>query len=191
MRCLQIVTAVLFVLSLPYDSDIENEMPTPLWGFGKEQLNWLRQTALATNKNVIILSHVPFYYKYTGDKEATLDVWTGSEAKVSYISALCGEIEDIDEATEIIEQYNARPDTKLVACLSGHTHTDSLWAPYEEKNEVKNPLPCYQIVTTSTCPRKDAGAEFGISMDIAVWTPSSGELNMIRIGDGEDRQIKL
>lgn len=42
----------LVVLSLPYDSDIEADMPTPLWGFGKKQLAWLKETALNTDKDV-------------------------------------------------------------------------------------------------------------------------------------------
>ena len=179
----------LVVLSLPYDSDVEADMPTPLWGFGKKQLNWLRETALNIDKDVIILSHVPFWYKYFGDTESTLGVWTGSEAKKSYISALCGWIEDLDEAVSIIEEYDKRPGTKLVACLSGHMHTDSFWAPYEAKGERKNPLPCHQVVTTATCFTEDTELEIGISIDVAVWTPSKGELNMIRIGDGEDRKV--
>lgn len=181
----------LVILSLPYDSDIESEMPTPLWGFGKKQLKWLKETALNTDNDVIILSHAPFYYKYTVDMESTLGVWTGSEAKVSYISALCGWIDDLDEAVEIIKEYDNRPDTRLVACLSGHMHFDSFWLPYEEKNGEKNPLPCHQVVTTSTCFTENVELEIGISIDVAVWTPSKGELNMIRIGDGEDRKISL
>lgn len=179
----------LVILSLPYDSDIEADMPTPLWGFGKKQLNWLKETALNTDKDVIILSHVPFWYKYFGDTESTLGVWTGSEAKESYISALCGWIEDLDEAVSIIEEYDKRPDTRLVACLSGHMHTDSFWTPYEAKGERKNPLPCHQVVTTATCFTENVELETGISIDVAVWTPSKGELNMVRIGDGEDRKV--
>ena len=179
----------LVVLSLPYDSDIEADIPTPLWGFGKKQLAWLKETALNTDKDVILISHVPFWYKYLGDTESKLGVWTGSEAKKSYISALCGWIEDLDEAVSIIEEYDKRPGTKLVACLSGHMHTDSFWAPYEAKGERKNPLPCHQVVTTATCFTEDTELEIGISIDVAVWTPSKGELNMIRIGDGEDRKV--
>ena len=181
----------LVMLSLPYDSDVESEMPEPLWAFGEKQLVWLKETALDTNKDVIILSHVPFYYKFMGDKEATLDVWTGTCPKVSYISALCGWIDDIDKAIEIIDEYNNRPDTRLVACLSGHMHTDSLWLPYEENNGRKNPLPCKQVVTTATCFTEGVELEYGISIDVAVWTPSKGELNMLRIGDGDDRSIIL
>ena len=177
------------ILSLPYDSDIESEMPTPLWGFGKKQISWLKETALNTDKDVIILSHVPLYYKYTGDKEATLGVWTGDEEKVSYISALCGWIDDLDKAVEIIEEYNNRPDTRLVACLSGHMHTDSLWLPHEERDGRRNPLPCKQVVTAATCFTETFVREVGVSIDVAVWTPSKGELNMIRIGDGEDRRV--
>lgn len=180
----------LIVLSLPYDSDIESEMPTPFWGFGKCQLKWLRKKALNTDKDVIILSHVPFYYKYTGDSKATLDVWTVKEAKTSYISALCGWIEDLDKAVAIIEEFNNR-STKVVACLSGHTHYDSFWLPHEEKCGEKNPLPCHQIVTTSTCLTDKVEPKIGISIDVAVWSPSRKEFNMIRIGDGEDRKISL
>ena len=176
----------LVVLSLPCDSDIEAEMPTPIWGFGEKQLKWLKDTALDTNKNVIILSHVPFYDKYTGDMEATLGVWTGEVEKVSYISALCGWIEDLDQAVEIIEEKAGK---KLVAVLSGHTHLDDLFMPYEEKNGSKNPLPCPQVVTTATCFTEGKELEIGISIDVAVWTPSKRELNMIRIGDGEDRRV--
>lgn len=179
----------LVILSLPYDSDIESEMPTPIWGFGKKQLMWLKETALNTDKDVIIISHVPFFYEYTGDMESTLGVWTGSEAKESYIYALCGWIEDVDEAVEIIKEYDNRPDTKLVACLSGHMHSDSFWLPGEEKDCGKNPLPCHQVVTTATCFTENVESEIGISIDVAVWTPSKRELNMIRIGDGEDRRL--
>ena len=181
----------LVVLSLPHESDIEAEMPTPLWEFGKNQLRWLKETALNTSKDVIIISHVPFYYKFMGDKEATLGVWTGDCAKVSYISALCGAIGDLDEALAIIDEFDSRNDARLVACLSGHMHSDSFWLPYEEKDGRRNPLPCHQFVTTAACLEEIAKSEFGISIDLAVWTPSKGEFNLIRIGDGSDRKIKL
>lgn len=180
----------LIALSLPHDSDIESEMPAPLWAFGKSQLKWLKETALNTHKDVIIVSHVPFYDKYTGDENATLAVWTGKEEKTSYISALCGWIEDLDEAVAIIDEFNSN-SAKVVACLSGHTHCDSLWLPHEEKCGTKNPLPCHQIVTTAACFTENVELEIGINIDIAVWTPSRRELNIIRIGDGEDRKISL
>lgn len=68
-------------------------------------------------------------------------------------------------------------------------HTDSFWTPYESKGERKNPLPCHQVVTTAACFTEDSELEIGISIDIAVWTPSKGKLNMIRVGDGEDRKV--
>lgn len=179
----------LVILSLPHDSDLASEMPTPLWGFGAEQLKWLKESALDTDKDIIFLSHVPFYYKYVGDEETTLGVWNGKEAKKSYISALCGWIEDLNEATAMIEEFHER--ARVVACLSGHTHEDSLWLPYEEKENDKNPLPCHQIVTAATCAAEDVVQKIGISMDVVVWTPSKGELHMVRVGDGEDRRISL
>ena len=177
----------LVVMSLPSDSDIDCQMPTPIWKFGKNQLKWLSDVAFDTDKKVIILNHVPFYDKYTGDENATLGVWTGTEEKVSYISALCGSVEDLEDALVVIKKN----EDKLVACLSGHTHTDGLFAGYEEKNGVKNPLHCPQVVTNSACFTEDAGLkmDMGISIDIVLWTPSKMELNLLRIGDGEDRKV--
>ncbi len=178
----------LVVLSIPSGSDIESEMPSPEWKFGKTQIDWLRETALNTDKNVILLSHVPFWYKYEGDTTSTLSVWTGTEAKTSYISALCGQIEDLDEAVEVIKKFNDG-NSKCAVCLSGHTHSDSLWLPYEEKIYGKNPLPCCQVVTTSASCSENDESKIGVSVDIAVYTPSKRELYMLRVGDGEHRKI--
>ena len=55
--------------------------------------------------------------------------------------------------------------------------------------EYENPLPCKQVVTVgATIPQK-YHEEFGISIDVTVWTPSENKLNVIRVGDGEDRKI--
>ncbi len=178
----------IVALSIPSDSDIESEMPTPLWKFGKPQSEWLKNDALNTDKNVIILSHVPFWYKYTDDTESTLAVWNGTEVKKSYVSALCGWIEDSDEVAKFIEEFN-NGTSNVVACLSGHMHSDSFLLPFEEKFGKKNPLPCCQVVTTAACFTQDVALKFGIGIDIAVYTPSKGELRMIRIGDGENRKV--
>lgn len=178
----------LVALSIPSNSDIESEMPTPIWKFGKPQIEWLKKIALNTDKNIIILSHVPFWYKYTDDTESTLEVWNGTEVRKSYVSALCGWIEDSDAVAKIIEEFN-NGASKVVACLSGHTHSDSLLLPFEEKFGEKNPLPCCQIVTTAACFTRNVALKVGIGIDIAVYTPSKGELQMIRIGDGENRKV--
>lgn len=180
----------LVVLSLPFDSDTEAEMPTPLWRFGDKQLKWLKQTALNTDKKVIILSHVPFYYKYTGDMESTVAVWDGTRAKTSYAYALCGGIEDLDAAIKIIDEFNAGSG-EVIACLSGHTHADSLWMPYEQKSGKVNPLPCCQAVIKASCFDTDGEPQIGVAVDVAVWTPSKTEFSMIRIGDGADRKILI
>ena len=179
----------LVVLSLPYDSDIEAEMPTPLWGFGKKQLEWLENNALDTSMDVIILSHVPFYSKYTGDMESTLGVWDGENAKLSYIANLCGWIDDLDDAVKIIEEFDKREGSRLVGVLSGHTHGDSTRKPYEEIKGKKNPLPCYQFVTGTACLPQTDCPDLCVRLDVAVWTPSKGEFTLVRVGDGEDRGI--
>ena len=177
----------LIILSMPYDSDLEAENPTPLWGFGKKQLNWLKTIALNTEYDIIILNHAPFYYEYTGGETKLLEVFTGDRVAYSHYANLCGWIDDRDEAVEILKNSRGR----VVCCLSGHTHMDSLWKSGEEKGGYKNTLPCYQVVTGSACIPDWEASTFKIRIDIAVWTPSLNELNMIRIGEGEDRKISV
>ncbi len=175
----------LVFLSLPYDSDLEAEHPTPLWGFGKEQISWLKNVALQTEYDILLFSHVPFYYEYRGDTESMLGVWNGSAAAMSYISALCGWIEDLDEAVAAIEASG-----KVKVCLSGHIHTESLWAPKETKGADKNPLPCLQYVTTR--PVMPATEDkTGIAIDVPVWVPEEQKLYIFRFGDGEDCVLSL
>lgn len=171
----------LVFLSAPWQSDVESEIPTPCWCFGEEQLAWLRDVALDTGKYVLLFCHVPMYDRYTGDMEKMLDVWTGSRAAKSYISTLCGWIEDAPEAVAILEGFAKAHPGKLIGEFSGHTHVDSLWAPGEVKGEVQNPLPCHQSVISSFCLRGTA------AMDILVVTPSLRRVDMVRVGDGEDR----
>lgn len=178
-------------ISIPYDSELECNMPTPLWKFGEKQLDWLKNVALNTAKDVIILSHVPFNYQYKGDKETTIDVWDGKKKRTSYISALCGEIEDVNKAIEILNNFENKG--RLVAVFSGHTHEDALWL-YGEGDGIEtteNLLHCPQVITTSTCLGSGIERTLCISVDVVVWTPSCNRLNIIRIGDGEDREIVL
>lgn len=178
----------IVALSVPSESDIEVEFPTPVWGFGKAQLAWLEKTALATDKHVILLIHVPFYDEYRGDMEATLGVWTGERAAVSYISALCGWIDDVEEAAAIVNRFAERTG-KLVGCFSGHTHADSLRGGMQELDGYKNPLVCPQAVTRSFWRAKHGADECPFAMDVLVWTPSEKRLELVRIGDGTDRRI--
>lgn len=181
----------LIALSLPSESDLEAEHPTPIWAFGKDQLRWLREIALDTTKNVILLSHVPFFYVHEEDEGIMLATWTGDRSAESYIIDLYGRIEDRDEATEILRDFYDKTGGKLIACLSGHTHYDSIWKPYETARNERNPLPCHQIVTTGVCIPECEHSQFGIAVDILIWTPSENDLHVIRVGDGEDRDVQL
>lgn len=177
----------LVILSLPYDSDIESNMPYPLWKFGDKQLRWLDDEALNTKRCVLILSHVPFFYEYEGDREATLAVWNGEQEKVSLIADLCGGIEDRDKALEIQKKFAEKHI--LAGVLSGHTHFDLMLKPFETLNGIENPLSCHQVVTTSAFLGE--GRQYGISIDIVVFSPSERRMDIFRIGDGEDRIINF
>jgi len=169
----------LVFLSAPWQSDIESEIPTPIWAFGAEQLTWLREEALDTEKYVMLFCHVPMYDRYTGDMASMLDVWTGTRAAKAYISTLCGWIDDAPEAVTILENFAKTHPGKLIGEFSGHTHVDSMWAPGETQGAVQNPLPCHQSVIRMA---KDG-------LDILVVTPSLGRVDMIRVGEGEDRSF--
>ena len=119
-----------------------------------------------------------------------LETWVGNKAAMSYIGDLCGRIEDRDKVVEILQEFNNRNSGKLVACLSGHTHMDSIWEPYETVGKCRNPLPCYQMATRGVCIPECDHIQFGISIDIVVWTPSENEFHLIRVGDGENRRVK-
>lgn len=198
----------MVALSLPCGSDLEAEMPTPLWGFGNRQLQWLASTALDTDKQVIILVHVPLFYEYHGDRTSTLGVWTGNRAAESYIKDLCGEIADRDTAMDILNAFHlhesydrddlgihlkASPETaSLVACFSGHNHTDSFWTPGRATEKYTNRLPCHQVVThAATFSYKQWERVHGMVLDAVVWTPSEGRFDIFRIGDGEDRHFSV
>lgn len=201
------VATRLVILSMPYDSDTERPIPTPLWRFGDKQLQWLANEALDTDGNVIVLVHVPLFYDYHGDTTSMLGVWTGDRAAQAYIKDLCGEIGDRDTAISILNAFHnheaydreelgihlkASPDgARLAACFSGHNHTDSLWAPGQATEKYTNRLPCHQVVIkTATIFYGDA-PHMGISMDAVVWTPSEGSFRLFRIGDGEDRAFRI
>lgn len=178
------------VLSLPSESDLEAEHPTPIWCFGEKQLSWLENTALDTDKNVIIITHVPIYDEYMGDRNElwSKNVWDGHEKRISTIFALCGGIADREEAARIFNEFNKKSGGKLRACFSGHTHSDSLYKPFENTNKFPNPLSCHQIVTKGVWLDSK---EYGFSVDVVVWNPDEGKIDIVRIGDGEDRSINV
>lgn len=181
----------LVFLSLPSDSDIEADNPAPVWAFGQPQLKWLRDEALDTEGYVIIIIHVPFYYKYLGNSTYTIPVWDGEKEAESYIKDLCGVIADCDEAAAVIREFDKKNPQRLIAAFSGHTHADSVWMPFEEKGGLKNPLPCPQIVSRRLYTGYDEDAETDFAFDIAVWTPSEMRLDVIRMGEGEDKSFVL
>lgn len=177
------------VLSVPSGCDLDAEMPTPLWCFGKEQIEWLTSTAIKTDNDIILLCHTPPYDEYRGDMEATLATWDGEKERVSTIAALCGWTEDADIVSQALKAHFDTSENRLLGIFSGHMHFDSIWQPLESKHRFTNSLNCTQVVIKS--PQNDKGyTEFiGMAVDIAVWTPSKNEFNIIRIGDGEDREI--
>ena len=198
----------LVALSLPCGSDLEAEMPTPLWGFGNRQLQWLASRALDTPNQVILLVHVPLFYDYHGDRTSTLGVWTGHRAAVSLIKDLCGEIADRDTAMDILNAFHRHeaydrgdlgihlkpsPETAgLAACFSGHNHTDSFWTPGQATEKYTNRLLCHQVVThAATFSYTQWEPVCGLAIDAVVWTPSEGQFHIFRIGDGENRHFSI
>lgn len=173
-------------MSVPSDSDLYAEYPTPLWRFGEAQLEWLDRIALNTDYKVLLFSHVPFFYKYTGDMESKLSVWNGEYEAKSYISTLCGWIDDAKEAAEIVKARG-----NVIACFSGHVHIDFLREPYEVIGEHINHLPCRQVVTRNALGHSRDGSEnvFEMAIDVMVYDPNTQTIDLIRFGDGKDRRV--
>ncbi len=180
------VNTRLVFMSIPHDSDLYAEHPTPVWSFGEEQLEWFGKDALNTEYKVLLFSHVPFFYKYTGDMESKLSVWNGEKAAQSYISTLCGWIDDASAAAEIVKQKS-----NVIACFSGHVHIDFLREPYEVQGEHINYLPCKQVVTRNALGHSRDGSEnlFEMAIDVIVFNPDNQEIDLIRFGDGNDRKV--
>ncbi len=176
----------LVFLSLPSDSKTESELPAPVWAFGNKQLEWLENEALNTLNDVLLFLHVPFFSGYRGDMERVIDVWTGDTVKKAYVYELSGRIDDKDEAVKIIEKAK-----NVVACFSGHMHKDSLWKPYEAKEDRKNPLPCHQVVIKNPVPFSWQEEKYDLAVDIILWNFKERNLEVLRIGDGQDKKFSV
>lgn len=181
----------IVVLSVPSGSDLDAEMPTPLWCFGKKQIEWIKSTAIKTEYDVILFCHTPPYDAYMGNMESTLDTWDGEKPRVSTIAALCGWTDDAEIMAEAVNSYFATSQNRLLGIFSGHTHVDSIWQPLESDGTFTNPLNCTQVVIKSPFHKGCDCEILGIAVDIAIWTPSENEFNIIRIGDGKDREITI
>ena len=179
----------LVFLQIPSDSDLASEKPCPIWEFGKRQLHWLENVALSTNSYVIVIVHVPFFHHYFGNPEATIPVWDGEKVREPYINDLCGTIKDRDEVVDIIKQFSDQNPGKLVAIFSGHTHRDSAIEAYGEDNEGKNPLPCPMIIPKMFFTPNGEDKDPSIAFDIVIFTPSEKTLDILRLGEGEDRHF--
>ncbi len=176
----------LVFMSVPSDSDLFAEYPTPLWRFGDIQLKLFNDIALNTDYKVLLFSHVPFFYKYTGDMESKLSVWNGEYEAQSYISTLCGWIDDAKEAAEIVKAKG-----NVLACFSGHVHIDFLREPFEVCGEHINYLPCRQAVTRNALGHSRDGSPnvFEMAIDVMVYDPDNQSINLIRFGDGQNRKV--
>lgn len=133
-------------LSVPHGSDLSGERPTPLWSFGKEQLDWLEKTlaGISDGWHAILFSHVPFCSVYDGDMESTLRVWDGKRERDATIASLCGWIDDRNEAEEILNLSG-----KVILAIGGHEHYDEVFAPGKEKRGFVNRLCFPQVVISS------------------------------------------
>lgn len=201
----------VIALSIPCGSDLNVNDPTPIWAFGQKQLNWLAQQALDTPEgwDVLVLCHVPFFSEYRGERESKLRVWLGDRESEAYKCNLCGWIDDRATAEAILSAYHegktysdpqngvcvdySHKGGKLMACLSGHKHLDMFMQPGEAIGLDENRLPCPQVVTTSADvvynKKLRADMEYGISIDVLVLNPEQRKMNLIRLGDGEDREF--
>lgn len=187
-------------LSVPYGSDIDIDYPTPRWAFGRRQIEWLDTVALDVpdGTGVIIFSHVPFNYYYASEKDWKMATWDGHKQTESFVSALCGWIDDREGAERVLYdfvlhrgRFIEKKDTALIACIAGHEHYDAVFAPGQSIGDLTNRLTCPQMLIGAANSRINPAfrnkARIGVSIDIMVY--ENGRLELVRFGDGEDHRI--
>ena len=190
----------LVFLSVPYGSDIDTDYPTPRWAFGRRQIDWLDRVALDVpdKTDVIIFSHVPFNYYYASEKDWKIATWDGKRQTESFVSALCGWIDDREGAERVLYdfvlhrgRFIEKKDIALLACIAGHEHYDALFAPGQSIGDLTNRLTCPQVLIGAANSRINPAfrnnARLGVSIDIMVY--EDGRLELVRFGDGEDHRI--
>lgn len=183
----------LITLSLP-DSNQNNRY---YWGFSDNQLNWLANNALDTPNDykVLLAIHTPTIGKYNGAEYGHKTSFEG------VINAYNNNMAFVD--SHVNADFSNKSNTKVVACLSGHTHGDAIIESGQTIDGVTNNLPCKIIVSGASkfvnsssasyvsVPSRNVNDKTEILFNVITYNPNSNELKLVRVGAGEDKTITL
>lgn len=150
------------------------------WGYTDDEVAWVRDVALQTNKQVLFLSHMPLSKIYIRTYE------------------LGYELHNSDALKAVIGQFINNGGI-VIGFFCGHTHKDFM---------VQNDLGVYEVQTgcqnahqngtpgsysyndglyTPTAPTRRAGTAEEELWDVVVVSPVEGRVEIIRFGAGNDR----
>jgi hypothetical protein len=190
----------------------------PIFGWTKQQLNWLANTALNVEDgtNIILFSHVsPLQASYTNNGLERLSSFKG------ICEAFDGHTSFSD--TNVTCDFSNMTNGKILCEVCGHQHMDWVWEPGDSYNGTavqvggqEGPIPwTYEntfafpiICITNTyfgtngdgetrdgqggihVPRVDRTSTQE-AWDILVYRPDLNKVKMIRFGSGQDREVNV
>ncbi|MDR3296399.1 MAG: metallophosphoesterase [Clostridiales Family XIII bacterium] len=146
----------------------------PRYGFPDEELAWLRETLDATPAGyaVVVFSHVPPIPR--------LDFWSDA-------------IRNGDALLAILEEYDARDGSRVLAYFHGHTHADFIYT--------ETAFPIISVACAkceyftdkkpegAAAPERRLGDRTQDAWDTLVLSPAEGKIELIRFGAGKDRRF--
>ena len=142
--------------------------------YSTEEISWVRDVALNTNKNVVVFSHIATRKNISGP------VLFGGE-----------------ELAKVLNDFNT-DDHKILAFYHGHTHWDNIVLPSEsgdkfpyistEKAWCTTYTPSYDgILGNPSTYTREYGKYNEYAFDVNVLNVKTGEIKMFRFGAGSDR----
>lgn len=147
------------------------------WGYTSEQIEWVRDVALDTDKQVIFFSHMPLTQSFT-----------------CYNYNIPGAA----EMRTVIEAYKANGGT-VVGLFHGHNHWDFIGKAnqngfYEistacSRDSQATPDKIGYMTDGATAPARKAGTVTEDLWDVVVVQPMEKVVKMIRFGAGDDREF--
>lgn len=167
-------------------------------GVRQEQVRWFGETALNTDKEVIVFTHIPLLTSREGI------IGTGENLPRNMI-AFKGLLEAFKNATryqynytdpaQLLQPYfNCSVDVdfttkgqgKVIAVISGHVHLDQM----VEQNGIKHitTLDEYNDKWHELSPDRIAFTNSGFAFDIVNLNTTKRTINFYRFGAGEDRE---
>lgn len=159
---------ILYLHSFDYKEKVR-------YGFSKEEVDWVRDVLANMKKgwDVMIFSHVP---------------------PLPIVHFWSDEIRNGEELIQVLEEFHARKDHKVLAYIHGHNHAEQIYT--------KRAFPIIAIGCNKVEDFKDKKPEGAVTCDRKIGTVSQdlwdvliisrkkNQLRFVRFGAGDDRIVE-